>query len=168
MEELQKETVGIKEYLESIIYSINIGDTFSDLYEILAECEEAGYISTSQNAIKSDKTKAEERIIDGFRVYIGKNNKQNDYIVSKLSSPDDVWFHTQNTPSSHVLLKITDKKEPDDKIIYECAKLVKEHSSAKNNTKVGVIYTKRKYLKKPPKSPLGYVTYKNEKEIVVE
>ena len=98
---------------------------------------------------------------------MGKNNKQNDYIVSKLARDEDLWFHVNNCAGSHVLLKSENNVEPDDKIIFECAKLAKENSSAKDSSKVGVIYTKRKFLKKPPGANLGYVTYKKEKEIIV-
>ena len=61
-----------------------------------------------------------------------------------------------------------DVHKPDEKIIYECCKLAKKYSNASNDTKAGVIYTKRKYLRKPPKANLGYVTYKNEQEIIVD
>ena len=104
--------------------------------------------------------------INGFDIYIGKNNKQNDFIVSKLAKDEDLWFHTRLCAGSHVLLKVNEK-EPDEETIFECCKLAREYSSAKQPSKVGVIYTKAKYLKKPPAAPLGYVTYKNEKEVLV-
>ena len=103
-----------------------------------------------------------------FTIYVGKNNKQNDYIVSKLSRDEDIWFHVHNCAGSHVLLRVESGQEVTDEIIFECAKLAKEYSSAKLSSKVGVIYTKRKFLKKPPAAPLGYVIYKNEKEIIVD
>ena len=102
--------------------------------------------------------------IEGIPVFVGKNNRQNDYIVSKLSKDDDYWFHIKDSAGSHVLLK---SAHPTDKQIYDCALLAKKYSKAKNSSKAGVIYTKRKYLKKPPKAALGYVIYKNEKEIIV-
>ena len=104
--------------------------------------------------------------INGFDVYIGKNNKQNDYIISKLSKDEDYWFHTRLCAGSHVLLKVNEK-EPDEETIFECCKLARENSASKQPSKVGVIYTKRKFIKKPPAAPLGYVIYKNEKEILV-
>ena len=67
----------------------------------------------------------------------------------------------------HILLKVPDSNEPDDSTIFECCKLAKKYSSASESTKAGVIYTKRKFLKKPPGANLGYVIYKNEKEIIV-
>ena len=108
----------------------------------------------------------ERTIIDGFDVYIGKNNKQNDYIVSKLMKDDDYWFHTRLCAGSHILLKINGI-EPNDTTIFKCCKLAREYSSATLPSKIGVIYTKGKFIKKPPASPLGYVTYKNEKEILI-
>ena len=102
--------------------------------------------------------------IDGFQVFVGKNNKQNDYIVSKLSKDDDYWFHTKDCAGSHVLLKADN---PPDKVILKCAELAKQYSKGSNSSKIGVVYTKRKYLKKPPRANLGYVTYKNEQEIIV-
>ena len=76
-----------------------------------------------------------------------------------------MWFHTKDCPGSHVLLK---SQNITDELILECANLAKKYSSASESTKVGVIYTKRKYLRKPPKAALGYVTYKNEKEIIID
>ena len=151
-----------KEYLENIIYSINQVNHIEDLKDIKTEL---GLVEETKSAKKSQPavTKIE---INGFDVYIGKNNKQNDYIVSKLAKDDDYWFHTRLCAGSHVLLKVQNR-EPDEKIIFECCKLAREYSSAALPSKVGVIYTKAKYLRKPPASPLGYVTYKNEKEILI-
>ena len=83
-------------------------------------------------------------------------------------SQKDIWFHTHNCAGSHVLLKMQSGYEYTDNIIFECAKLAKENSSAKKSSKVGVIYTYAKNLKKPPAANLGYVTYKNEKEIIID
>ena len=102
---------------------------------------------------------------ENTRIYIGKNNKQNDYIISKLADDEDLWFHTKDCAGSHVLLKA---QNITDELILRCSKLAKQYSSASNSSKIGVIYTKRKYLRKPPKANLGYVTYKNENEIVLD
>lgn len=150
-----------KEYLENILYSIERADSIPDLSEI--------EIELGLSDLKK-KTKSEIRVtkieINGFQVYIGKNNKQNDYIVSRLSKDEDYWFHTKLCAGSHVLLKVNEI-EPSEEIIFECAKLARQYSAAKQPSKVGVIYTKRKYIKKPPSAPLGYVIYRNEKEILI-
>lgn len=150
-----------KEYLENILYSIEAAECIEDLYEIEAELgiENSNIKHKSENSIKKVQ-------INGFDIYIGKNNKENDIIISKLSKDEDYWFHTRLCAGSHILLKIKDI-EPDESTIYECAKLAREYSSAKLPSKVGIIYTKRKYIKKPPAAPLGYVIYKNEKEILI-
>lgn len=146
-------------YYEDILYFIENAADIDDLYEIKLELQPTG-----KTRSEKEKINITEIQINDSKVFIGKNNKQNDYIVSKLAKDEDYWFHVQNATGSHVLLKCA---KPDDKMIYECAKLAKEFSSAKNSSKAGVIYTKAKYLKKPPKAPLGYVTYKNEQEIVI-
>lgn len=148
------------EYLEQVLYSIDTAESIFDLFEVKNEIEP----DTNKKENKKSAVEPIELLIEGERVFIGRNNRQNDYIVSKLSKDDDYWFHVKDCAGSHVLLK---SKNLSDILITECAKLAKEYSSAKNSSKAGVIYTKRKYLRKPPKSALGYVTYKNEKEIVV-
>ncbi len=83
-----------------------------------------------------------------------------------MAKDEDYWFHVKSCAGSHVLMKVNEK-EPDEGTIFECCKLAREYSSAKMPSKVGVIFTKRKFVKKPPESPLGYVIYKNEKEVLV-
>lgn len=160
--ELIEESIQKKMYFERVLYSIELSKTIQDLQDITDEVEETKIqhkvISSSVEPLKLD-------LGNETRIYIGKNNKQNDYIVSKLADEDDIWFHTKDCAGSHVLLKTQNLS---DDLIIKCAKLAKEYSSAKNSSKIGVIYTKRKYLKKPPKSALGYVTYRNEKEIVID
>lgn len=147
-----------KESLEDILYSIERAESIEELEEIT--------LNSSSKPTKKEQPTITKIKINGFDVYIGKNNRQNDYIVSKLAKDEDLWFHTRLCAGSHVLLKVNEN-EPDDNTIFECCKLAREYSSATQPSKVGVIYTKAKYLKKPPAAPLGYVTYKNEREILV-
>lgn len=151
-----------KEYLENTLYSIDKALSVEDLADIETELG----VVKEEKSKKVSKINIEKREINGFSVYIGKNNKQNDYIVSKLAKDDDYWFHTRLCAGSHVLLKV-ENIEPDETVLYECCKLAREFSSASQPSKVGVIYTKAKNLKKPPAALLGYVTYKNEKEVLV-
>lgn len=147
------------DYLEHILYSIEIASTIDELSQIKFEIE-------LEKAPKQDKKAVmpEEIEIEGCKVFIGKNNRQNDYIVSKLSKDEDFWFHTKDCAGSHVLLKC---ENPSEKLIFECAKLAKKYSKGSNSSKIGVIYTQRKNLKKPPKANPGYVIYRYEKEIIV-
>lgn len=160
--------VSEKQYLEQVEYFISQSCSLSELKEIE---NEVSLPEISQKEKKNETSLPEARQIQGkdtiYNIYIGKNNKQNDYIVSKLAKDEDFWFHVHNCAGSHVLLKQDGIKDFPDEIIVRCAEIAKEFSAAKNSTKAGVIYTKAKYLKKPPKTNLGYVTYKMEKEIVV-
>ena len=152
-----------KEYLENILYSIEKSVNLDDLNEIKSEiCEE----KIKEKTLSEKQNSLLKFSINGFEVFVGKNNKQNDFIISKLSKDEDYWFHTRLCAGSHVLLKVREI-EPDEFTIFECCKLAREYSSASQPSKVGVIYTKRKFIKKPPSVPLGYVIYKNEKEILV-
>lgn len=147
--------------LEQTQYFIDNSQTYEELLEILPEIDSSKQIKQNKNYKNIMCINLENET----RIYIGKNNFQNNYIISKLASEEDLWFHVHNNAGSHVLLKT--QKITDDLILY-CAKLAKEYSSVKNSSKIGVIYTKRKYLRKPPASNLGYVTYRNEKEIIID
>ena len=156
-----------KTYYEEILFSIENAQSFIELDEIKSELEECSLIK--------EKTPREEKKIQlqkfefmDYEILLGKNNKQNDYLVSKASHPDDIWLHAYNCPSSHVLIKAKNPKTPvPAKVLEYAAELVKKNSPMKNSGKASVIYTERKNLKKPPGGVLGYVIYKNEKEIVV-
>lgn len=149
-----------KEYLENLLYSISCARNIQDFEEIKPE------IMPSEKPRKQEKMPIMKIKIGDFDVYIGRNNKQNDYIISKLAKDNDYWFHTKLCAGSHVLLKVQNE-EPDEEILFECCKIAREYSSATQPSKVGVIYTKAKNLRKPPAAPLGYVTYKNESEVLV-
>lgn len=159
--EFSEELIAEKVYLEQLLYSVENAENIEDLLEISSEIE-------PEKTVKADKKSAimpKEIKTDDYTIFIGKNNKQNDYIVSKLAKDDDLWFHTRDCAGSHVLLR---SQNVTDKLILECAKLAKENSSGAKSSKIGVIYTYAKYLKKPPKANLGYVTYSHEKEIVID
>ncbi len=118
---------------------------------------------------KAKKMVVEKIELGDYEIFIGKNNKQNDYIISKLSAPEDFWFHVQGDFGSHILVKNKIKLDTlPDEVMLKAATLAAEYSERKNDGKVNIIYTKRKYLRKPPAANLGYVTHKNEKEITIE
>ena len=150
-----------KEYLEGVIYSIEKAENIEILEEIKEE------LQPEDTKEKNIRTEAVQFNICGYTVFVGRNNRQNDYIISKLAKEDDIWFHIKGHAGSHVLLKNIDKTDPSENVIFECCKLAKKYSSVPENEKAGVIYTKRKYIRKPPGANPGYVTYKNEKEIYI-
>ena len=139
-------------YLNDRLYFVQNAQNIEDLYE------------PEKKLIPVKKTVVEEIKGENYTIFVGKNNKQNDYIVSKLAKDSDLWFHTKDCAGSHVLLRT---QNITDDLILKCAKIAKEHSAGAKSSKIGVIYTFAKYLKKPPKANLGYVTYSHEKEIVI-
>ncbi|MBR1943473.1 NFACT family protein [bacterium] len=160
--ELKEELTNEIGYCTQTLYTIDFAEDMAILNEIKQE------VFPEYETKKSEISKIEERTIFNHKVFVGKNNKQNDYIISKLAKEDDLWFHTHTCAGSHVLLKLNANEQPNDELIFECAKLAKQYSQGANSSKIGVIYTKRKYLRKPPAANLGYVTYRNEQEIVID
>lgn len=146
---------------EQKFYTLQANDieTLKEIYNELSN-------ENNKTDDKSNEIKIEFIEYQGFRIYIGKNKKQNDYILSKISSADDMWFHPQNAAGAHILVKRTGNGEITDNIILKAAQITKEYSSQKNNSKTSIIYTKRKYVKKAT-NKIAFVTYKNETEIIV-
>lgn len=155
------------EYFENILFSIENSDNYDELEEIKKELLKLDLIKNVQKEEKKE-IKINKTVFMGYEVFWGKNNIQNDYLISKIAKDEDLWFHGQGFPSSHIILKIKDKSQVPSKVLEFCAKLTKENSKAKFSNKVPIIYTKRKNLKKPPDTYPGYVTYKDEKEIVIK
>lgn len=165
-QEMSEKTLEEINYFKQMIYDIEICERFSELKDIAQDLSPDDEPKTKKKEESVNITKLE---IDDFVVYVGKNNKQNDYLYSKVSSPNDMWFHTLNTPGSHIIVKAKNSTQQlKDKTILKIAKLAKEYSSAKNSTKVSVVYTMRKYIKRPNNTKSGFVVYKNETEIVVD
>ena len=104
--------------------------------------------------------------VDGFTVLVGKNNRQNDYLTTKLANKEDIWLHVKDAHGSHVILR-TENKTPSQDTINKCAKLAKEHSKSTNSSNVPVDYTLVKYVKKPSGSKPGMVIYTNNKSVNV-
>ena len=159
--EMIKETNSQILYYEEEKYFTEQTDSIIDLNDIYSEL-------IDEKPIKEEKqTQIDFVECEGLKIYIGKNKKQNDYILSKLSSPEDLWFHPLNFAGAHILVKLNNQKEEvSDNILLKAAELTKEYSSQKNNSKTSIIYTKRKYVKKA-NNKLAFVTYKNESEIVI-
>ncbi len=156
-----------KTYYEEILFSLENSNSYVELDEIASELEICGLIKEKKPR-KSEKIELEKFYFEGYEIFLGKNNKQNDYLVSKISSAEDIWLHAYNCPSSHVLISVKKgENDPPASVIEFAANLVKQNSPMKNSKKASIIYTKRKNLKKPPGGVLGYVIYKNEKEVVI-
>lgn len=122
---------------------------------------------------KDSSTSIELESLDyeGYTIYIGKNNIQNDYISLKFSNPNDVWFHTQKIHGSHILLRNPENLDLDEipeNILFKCACLAKENSKAASSLNICVDYCLAKFVKKSSGSKPGMVIYNNFKTIIVK
>ena len=159
--EIISQTESEIEHLESIALSVENARNEADIIDIRNEMTECGYIK-SKGAHKANKAVKSLPMhfisSDGFDIYVGKNNYQNEYISFKLADNDDWWFHAKKIPGSHVILKCAGK-EVTDKTFEEAASLAAHFSKAADNEKVEIDYIQKKFLKKPPKSMPGFVIY---------
>ena len=106
---------------------------------------------------------------DGWEIYVGKNNQQNDFLTLKLASGNDLWLHTKNTPGAHVIIKNKgDHQTPPLDTLLQAAQLAAYFSKTKKEDKVVVDYTLKKYVKKPKKAKPGMVIYSQEKSLLIK
>ncbi|MGI6283932.1 Rqc2 family fibronectin-binding protein [Caproicibacterium lactatifermentans] len=155
-------------YLDSVFEELSRAEKECDLNEIRSELAEEGYIRRPKNKRQKDIASKPLQFTtsDGFHVLVGRNNRQNDQLTLKQAHKNDIWFHTQKIPGSHVIL-VTDGKAPTDKAILEAACLAAYHSRGKSATKVPVDYTLDRYVSKPKGAKPGMVIYVNQKTLYV-
>lgn len=169
----KKETELEIEYIESIISSVSMAETLEDIEDIHNEFAENVQMKKmnlkSYQRVSPDKTltnNLHKITINGYDVYIGKNNKQNDYLTLHFADKADIWFHAQGYHGAHVILK-TVGKTPDEDTLFKCAQIAKLNSKAALEKNVSVDYTYIKYVKKHPSLKTGMVSYTNFKTIIV-
>lgn len=161
-----KESEDEKLYLDSIAFNLENAVDIETIEEIRRELAELGYLKKKKSNSRPQKSKPNHfKSSDGFDIYVGKNNVQNDYLTTKFADSNDIWMHTKNIPGSHVIIKCNGK--PSDAALLEGAQLAAFFSKAKNSTTVPVDYTERKNVKKPNGSKPGMVIYFTNKTAYV-
>ena len=148
-------------YLENVMVSINNIDSLDSIEDIRDEMVKQGYYlqsTGSKNKKKVVSSPMEFVSSDGYKIFVGKNNTQNDQLTLKLSSPSDVWLHTKEIPGSHVIIKATLDEVSKD-ALYEAAMLAAYYSQARASAQVPVDYAPRKNVKKPNGARPGMVIY---------
>ena len=178
--EQKREAVKELDYIESIVFNLSNARNLNDINEVYEEISQN--VTTKKEISKKEKNKIskkssadkidlESTVIDGFTVYIGKNNIQNDYISLKYANPNDVWFHAQKIHGSHVLLRNSENLDLDEipeNVLFNCAKLAKENSKASDGLNVCIDYCLAKFVKKASGAKPGMVIYNNFKTIIVK
>ncbi len=154
-----------QDFLLGTLHFIELAQSTAEIAEIKQSLHVAGYIASPQKNKKSDlpidSTPITKTSPTGYTIYIGKNDRQNDILTNKTARKDDIWFHTQKIPGSHVILVTNGKdlNDIDDETIVYAAQLAAAHSRAKQSGKTPVDYTQRKNIKKPPNARPGKVIY---------
>ncbi len=157
------------ELLKSIETALNIAETETDLADIRRELSDHGFIKkhSGNKKEKSKKSKPLHFVDDnGFDIYVGKNNYQNDELTFKFATGNDWWFHTKKIHGSHVIVKTNGKELPDS--TYEhAAELAAYYSSGRDTDKVEIDYLQKKNVKKPASAVAGFVVYYTNYSMVV-
>lgn len=158
-------------YIKSTLAMVETADRIEDIGVIRAELAQEGYIKKSSNAqkkIKSEGSKPMHFVSkDGFDIFVGRNNTQNDYLTLKLANSSDLWFHTKDIHGSHTVIKLgIDKDVPRDTIL-QAASLAAYYSKARESSQVPVDYTEIRNVKKPNGAKPGMVIYDHYNTVYV-
>ena len=157
------------EYLESVSASLLTVTEENEVSEIRAELYGQGYIK-KPNSKKNRTEKISKPLhfvsTNGFDIYVGKNNSQNDILTMRTANGSDMWFHAKNIPGSHVIVKTNGADLPA-ATVYEAANLAAYYSKASGGSRVPVDYTLKKHVKKPNGAKPGYVIYEKNQTVYV-
>lgn len=156
-------------YFDSVLDSISRSESISEISEIREELALAGYIK--QNGARKKKAPAvpqfkEYTSDEGYKILVGKNNRQNDYLTTVLAAKNDLWFHVKNIPGSHVIVMCRGG-EVSDATVMKAAALAAANSKAAGSSQVPVDYTPVKFVKKPNGAKPGMVIYTTNKTVFV-
>jgi predicted ribosome quality control (RQC) complex YloA/Tae2 family protein len=155
-------------YLENVLYTLEEADSSESIEEIREELREQGYIhKTNKRRKNMPKSRPYEfASSEGYPIWVGRNNMQNDELTLKFAKPGDMWLHTKNLPGSHVIARIPDPIP--DKSLLEAASMAAWFSKARNSTRVEVDYTRVKHVRKPSGAKPGMVIYVNYNTVIVD
>ena len=147
-------------YVDSVFDCLSRAQSESELNEIRQELREEGYLKEVRDKRKPPAPLAPLEFVssEGFRILVGRNNRQNDKLTLKQANNNDIWLHTKNIPGSHTII-VTGGRQPGDATLKEAAMLAAYHSRAKDSSQVPVDYTQVRYVSKPQGAKPGMVIY---------
>ena len=169
LNELTRETHQEILYLESIGNALDIARQEEDLTQLKEELAQTGYIRrrSGQKKVKITSKPFHYISSDGFHMYVGKNNLQNDELTFRFANGGDWWFHSKKYPGSHVIVK-TEGKELPDRTFEEAARLAAHFSKASKSDKVEIDYVQKKEVKKPGGAKPGFVVYYTNYSLLID
>ncbi|HCC00203.1 MAG TPA: hypothetical protein DEP42_03130, partial [Ruminococcaceae bacterium] len=147
-------------YLETVLDEVTRASGESDIMEIREELQDGGYLrKRGQKSVKKRVHKPRRFLSDdGFEIFVGRNNKQNDRLTLKTAAKTDVWFHTKDIPGAHVIV-FADGQEVPERTLTQAAILAATNSKAGESAQVSVDYVQARYVKKPTGAKPGKVIY---------
>lgn len=174
-EALTKLTVETREeldHLTSVQTFLDMAIDENSLAQVKEELVACGYIKGHYGR-KGDKKSTKSKPLhfissDGFHMYVGKNNIQNDELTFKLANGSDMWFHAKKMPGSHVIVRLEGAGELPDSTYEEAARLAAYYSSGRTAPKVEIDYTERRNIKKPAGAKPGFVIYHTNYSMIAE
>ena len=156
-------------YLKSVLEELNRADTEAELEEIRRELQEGGYVKADagKRKIKAGKLPPMRfESTDGYPIYVGRNNKQNDELTFKLARKDDLWLHASKVHGSHVIISCGGTTPPDD-TITQAAQLAAHYAETKGGQNLPVDVTPVEQVKKLPNAKPGMVIYHTYRSVIV-
>lgn len=158
-----------QQYIDSVFDALTRAECESDIAQLRVELTEQGYLRENRKAGKPPKPMQplHFRSSDGFDIYVGRNNKQNDQLTLKFAAKSDIWLHTQLVHGAHVIL-CTDGQEPPDRTVTEAAILAAYYSKGRESAQVKVDYCPARFVKKPGGARPGMVIYTNYQTAFVD
>ncbi len=156
-------------YIDSVFDALTRTTGEDEVNELRQELAEQGYIRSLKLKGKPPKSRPplEFTSPDGFKVLVGRNNKQNDMLTTKLADKTDIWLHTKDITGSHVIIRACGKDVPDSTVLY-AARLAAFHSKARNSSQVPVDYVPVRFVKKPSGAKPGMVIFTNNRTLYVK
>lgn len=166
---LTEETREEIEHLESISTALDIALSEDDLVQIKEELTQYGYIKRHNTCKRVKITSKPFHYIssDGYHMYVGKNNFQNEELTFKVATGNDWWFHAKGAPGSHVIVK-TNNEELPDRTFEEAARLAAYYSKNRNAKKVEIDYIEKKHVKKVAGAKPGFVIYHTNYSMIID
>jgi len=167
---LTKEVKDEITHLESISTALDIALQEEDLVEIKEELTESGYIRRKGGNKKIKITSKPFHYIssDGYHMYVGKNNFQNDQLTFQFATGNDWWFHAKGIPGSHVVVKTNGATDLPDRTFEEAGRLAAYYSKGRDQEKVEIDYIQKKHVKKPNGAKPGFVVYYTNYSLVID
>lgn len=175
MEQVEKSRLELA-YLDQVEASLQQAASMPDLEEIRRELQTEGYLGSRRERKGDRKQSAGEekpappltlRSTDGLEIWVGRNNRQNDYLTTKLAAPHDLWFHTKEIAGSHVILRVPPGRAVPERALHEAAALAAYHSRGRESASVPVDYTLKKHVRKPSGAKPGMVIYEQHRTLWV-